>query len=65
MISVIQFNHAVKEFQVVLFNTSNSIQLYSFVFTLLNGSKYCYVSLTIHLDSQLFTYSSMIKQFNL
>ena len=37
-----------------LLNTNCSIQYYSFVCTLLNGSKYCYVSLTIQLNSHLF-----------
>ena len=50
--------HTVKEFQVLLINTDNSIQHYSFISTQLNGSKYCYVSLTIQLNrSHLFTYS--------
>ena len=31
----------------MLFSTNNSIQYYSFVYILLNGFKYCYVSLTI------------------
>ena len=34
-----------KEFQVLLFNTNKSIQKGSLVWTQLNGSKYCYVSL--------------------
>ena len=43
---------------------NSSIQHYSFVCTQLNGSKYCYVSLTIQLSiSHLFTHSWMIKQF--
>ena len=40
----------VKEFQVLLFNTNNSIQHHSFICTQLKGSKYCYVSLTIQLS---------------
>ena len=47
VISIIQFSHTDKKFQILLFNTNNSIQQKSFVFTQLNGSKYCYVSLTI------------------
>ena len=54
------FSHTVKEFQVLLFNTNNSIHYYSFICTQLSSSKYCYVSLTIQLDSHLFTH---IKQF--
>ena len=47
-----------KEFQVLLFPTTNSIQHYLFVCILLNGSKYYYVSLTIQLNiSHLFTHS--------
>ena len=46
---IIQIKSAVKEFQVSLFNTINSIQHYSFVCTQLNSSKYCYVSLTIQI----------------
>ena len=42
--------HTVKEFQVLLFNTNNSIQHYSFIGTELNGSKYCYASLNIQLN---------------
>ena len=37
----------VKEVQVLLFSTNNSIPNYSFVSTLMSGSKYSYVSLTI------------------
>ena len=40
----------VKESQVLIFNTYNSIQLYSFIFLLLNGSKYCNVLLKIQLN---------------
>ena len=36
--------------QVLLFNTNYSIECYLFVFTLLNGSKYCYVSITNQLN---------------
>ena len=45
-IPIFQFRCTVKKFQVFLFNTNNSIQHYSFVFIQLNGSVYCYVSLT-------------------
>ena len=52
------FRHTVKEFQVLLFNTNNSIQKYSFVCTQLNDSKYYYLSLTIQLNiSHLFKHS--------
>ena len=37
---MIHFIHAVKMFQVLLFNTNYSIQYYSFFYTQLNGSKY-------------------------
>ena len=37
-------------FRVLLLNTNNSIQHYSFISTQLNYSKYCYVSLTIQLN---------------
>ena len=40
IIPIIQFRPTVKEFQVLLFNTNNSIQRYSFVCSQLNGSKY-------------------------
>ena len=39
----------------MLFNTNNSIQYYSFIYTQLNSSKNCYVSLTIQLYIHLFT----------
>ena len=42
----------VKSFEVLLFN-NNSIPHYSFIYTLLNDSKYCYVSLKIKLKTQL------------
>ena len=67
----IQFRNTVKEFQVFLFNTNNSIQHYSFICTLLNGSKYCYVSQTIQFDRHLFTQLSgqrvlfLTLQFNI
>ena len=44
----------VKWLQVLLFNTNYSIEHYSFICTQLNGSKYCYVSLTIQILSNLF-----------
>ena len=45
-------------------NMNISIDYDSFVYTLLNGSKNCYVSLTIHLNtSHLFIHSWMIKKF--
>ena len=51
-------NHCkIKEFQVLLINTNNSIQHYSFVSTQLNSFKVCYVSLTIQLNiCHLFTH---------
>ena len=36
--------HTVKWFQILLFNTNTSIQHYSFIYTLLNGSKYSYLT---------------------
>ena len=44
------FFYTVKWFKVLLTNTNNFIQHYSFVCTQLNGSKYCYASLTIQLN---------------
>ena len=64
VIPIIQFQHTVKEFQALLFNTNNSMQYDSFICTQLNSSKYCCVSLTIQLDiSHLFTHNKMVKQF--
>ena len=40
----------VKEFQLLLFNTHNSIQHYSFIYTKLNDPNYCYLSLTIQFN---------------
>ena len=61
---MIKLRHTVEKFQVLLFNTNNFIQHSLFVCTQLNGSKYCYVSLTIQLKiSHLFTHTEMIKQF--
>ena len=58
---IFQFRHTVKEFQVLLFNTNFSIQHLSFC-TQLNGSTYCYVSLTIQVSiSHLFAYSLNVK----
>ena len=55
---IIQLRHTVKEFQVLLINTNNSIQHNLINSTQLNCSKYCYVSLTIQLNiSHLFTHS--------
>ena len=57
VIPIIQYGHTSKEFQVLLFNTNNCIQHYSFVCTQLNDSKYYYVSLTIQLNMRhLFSY---------
>ena len=45
-------------------NTNNSIQHYSSLCQQLNGSKYCYVKLTIQLNiCHLFTHCSMVKEF--
>ena len=63
---IIQFRYAVKEFQVLLYKTNNSSQHYSLVCTQLNGSTYCYISLTIQLSiNHLFTQSLIVKQFYL
>ena len=42
MIKIIYFRHTVKELQILLFNTDDSIQNYSFVCTQLNDSQYYY-----------------------
>ena len=65
VISISQFRHTVKEFQVLLFNTNNSIQENSFICTQLNGYIHPYLSLTIHLDSHLFTHRLNVRQFYL
>ena len=52
-----QIRDKVKEFQVLLINTNNSIKHYLFISTQLNCSKYCYVSQIIEV------YSLNIKQF--
>ena len=55
-----------KWLQVLLFNTNIPIQHYSFIRTLLNAFKYCYVSLTIQLNiSHLFARSLNDEQFYL
>ena len=68
IILAIQLKQTVKEFQVLLFNTNNSIH-YSFIRTQLNRSQYCYVSLTIQLNSHLFTSGQTVLylkiQFNI
>ena len=50
-IPIIQFLQfymcTVKGLLVLLFKSNNSIQYYTFISTQLNGSKYCYVTLTI------------------
>ena len=44
--------------QILVFNTDQSIQNYSFIYPQLNGSKYWYVSLTIQVEiSHLYTVS--------
>ena len=61
-IVIIQFLHTFKGFQVLLFNFYHSIQHNAFVWTLFDGSKYCYPSLTILFSiSHLFTQSQMVK----
>ena len=57
--SVLEDLHTVKWLQALLFNTNHSSQnIYSFVCTQWNGSKYCYVSLIIQLNTRhLFTHS--------
>ena len=50
LITIIQFQHTVKRFQVLLFNPNNFIQHNSFVCTQLNGSNYCSVKLTIQFN---------------
>ena len=52
--------HTVKWFRVLLFNTSNSIQHFLFVCTLLNGCKYCYI-IQIILHSFVYTESNGFK----
>ena len=47
-----------KWWQVLLINTNCSIQHYSFIWAQLNGSKYCYVSLT----HQSFVYTQLTDQ---
>ena len=60
----IQFKHAVKEFQVLLFKTNNSIQHYSIISMQFNSSKYCYLTLIIQLIIRhLFTCNQVVKQF--
>ena len=61
-LQIIQFRQTVKELHVLIFNTKNSLQNYSFVRSQLNGYKNCYVSL-IQFDSHLFTDSEMVKEF--
>ena len=46
--------YTVKCFQVLVFNTSNSIQCYSFICAQLNGSNHCFVILIIqYVSTQL------------
>ena len=53
--------HTVKLFQVLLFNTHNSIQHYLFISVQLNGYRYCYVILTLAWD--VFKVEFMIAYF--
>ena len=48
-------------FQVLLFNTSNSIKNCSFICMQLNGSKYCYVILIVQFKSFLCTQLNCFK----
>ena len=48
--------YTVKWLQVLLFNTNNSIQYYSFICTQLNSSKYCY---EISVNNKLFVCSQL------
>ena len=53
---LISFSHPVKWFQVLLSNMNNYFYHELFVCTLLNGSKFCKISLMIQLNiSHLFT----------
>ena len=50
--------HTVKCFQVLLFNTNNSGQYYSFICVQFNGFKYCYVIRIIQFNiNHLFAHS--------
>ena len=55
VIPIFQIRHTVKEFQVLLFKLIDLFNI-THSFAQLNGSKYCYVLLTIQLDSHLFTH---------
>ena len=50
IILIFQYRHTVKEFQVLLINTSNYIHHHLFVCLQLNGFKHCYISLTVQLN---------------
>ena len=61
---LILYLHAVKWLQVLLFNTNNSIQHYSFVCTQLNGNNYYNVSFKVQFNiSHLFPQSSLVNSF--
>ena len=51
----------IKEFNVLQFNTDNSIP--SFIYTQLNGSKYCYWIQLMHTKSFKYCYSTLIIRF--
>ena len=53
------------EFQVLLFNTNNSIQHYLFICPQFNAFKYCRIWLWIQLDISHFSHSLNVKQFYL
>ena len=52
VILINQSRHTVKGFQVLLLNTNNSIQLYSFVCTRLDGSMHLMYSHIIHMHAE-------------
>ena len=56
--------HAVKRFQVLLFNTDNSIRHQSFVYTKLNDQAVLFQAIQFSI-SQLFSLSFNVKQFYL
>ena len=65
IITMYSFMLSIKEFQVFIISTNNSIQQYSFIRTQLNYFKYCYVLLTIRFNIfHLFIPSWIAKQFS-
>ena len=58
----VYYSHTVKCFLVLLINTNNSVQHYSFVCIQLNGFKHCYVILIIQFNiDNLFAYSKIVS----